>query len=83
MLARARAEVGSGARVLSAERVRSGGLGGFFAKERVEIEVELGTEPAPPVIEDDPIPTPNSLLDLVDMVSRAEHHDFHGERFPP
>jgi hypothetical protein len=75
-LARARAEVGNGARVLSAERVRSGGLGGFFAKERVEIEVEVGADVAVEVIaESDPEPTPANLLDLVDMVSRAEHQE--------
>jgi len=81
-LARARAEVGNGARVLRAERVRSGGLGGFFAKERVEIEVEVSDSPhaedddrgalRPPDLRDD---SPSSLLDLVDMVSQAEHRD--------
>ena len=39
-LARACADVGREARVVGAERVRSGGIGGFFARERVEIEVD-------------------------------------------
>ncbi len=86
-LARASTEVGSEARVVSAERVRSGGLGGFFARERVEIEVELEG--------DDSVVTgelvgheasglgastaiagqPASLLDLADRISSAERFD--------
>ena len=34
ILARVREEHGSGARVVHAERVRVGGVGGFFARER-------------------------------------------------
>jgi hypothetical protein len=84
-LARARAKVGAGARVVSAERIRSGGLGGFFARERVEIEVELADEAwPPPSSEDAPMPpddepTPPgaaaSLLDLVDIVSDADRFE--------
>ena len=84
-LARARAKVGAGARVVSAERIRSGGLGGFFARERVEIEVELADEAWPPpssedtTIPPDDEPTPPgaaaSLLDLVDIVSDADRFE--------
>ncbi len=80
-----RAKVGAGARVVSAERIRSGGLGGFFARERVEIEVELGDETwPPPSSADTPVPpddepTPPgaaaSLLDLVDIVSDADRFE--------
>lgn len=33
---------GEGASIVSAERVRSGGMGGFFAQEHVEVLVEVG-----------------------------------------
>lgn len=38
---RVRAELGPRARVVKAERVRSGGVGGFFAKERFELTVDV------------------------------------------
>ena len=40
LLARVRDELGSTARIVSAEKVRTGGLAGFFARERFEICVE-------------------------------------------
>ena len=67
LLARVRAEHGSSARIVSAEKVRTGGVGGFFAKAHFEITVEV----------DDPVPTapaqrPTSILDLADEVSAVE-----------
>lgn len=41
LLARVRAEHGSSARIVGAERVRSGGVGGFFSKEHYEVTVEV------------------------------------------
>lgn len=41
-LARISAELGPDARILGAERVRRGGIGGFFARELVEVHVEAG-----------------------------------------
>src|SRR3954447_22595594 len=35
------AEYGTGARVVHAERIRRGGVGGFFARERYHLEVEV------------------------------------------
>ncbi|MBO3084917.1 hypothetical protein [Cellulomonas fengjieae] len=46
LMAQVREELGPGARVVSAERVRSGGLAGFFARERFELTVDV-PEPAP------------------------------------
>jgi hypothetical protein len=45
-----RAEVGPAARIVGATRVRRGGVGGFFAREHVELEVEVteGSPAAPP-----------------------------------
>jgi hypothetical protein len=56
LLARVRSELGPHARVVHAEKVRSGGVAGFFARERFELTVEVdtsrpGTPPAVPVAE--------------------------------
>jgi len=46
LLARVHAEHGPRARIVKAERVRAGGFGGFFARERFEVTVEVdGAEP--------------------------------------
>jgi hypothetical protein len=41
LLAQVRQEYGSGVRIISADKVRSGGLGGFFAKQHYELSVEV------------------------------------------
>lgn len=46
LMAQVREELGPGARVVSAERVRSGGVAGFFARERFEVTVDVPEPPA-------------------------------------
>ena len=41
LLAQVRQEYGSGVRIVSADKVRSGGFGGFFAKQHYELSVEV------------------------------------------
>lgn len=41
LMRRVKAEMGPGARIVKAERVRTGGIGGFFAKEHYELTVEV------------------------------------------
>lgn len=41
LMARVRTEMGPHARIIKAERVRSGGIGGFFAREYFELTVEV------------------------------------------
>ncbi|GAA2697062.1 hypothetical protein Apa02nite_071120 [Actinoplanes palleronii] len=41
LLAQVRDEYGSRVRIISADKVRSGGLGGFFAKQHYELSVEV------------------------------------------
>ena len=41
LLAQVRDEYGSGVRIISADKVRSGGFGGFFAKQHYELSVEV------------------------------------------
>lgn len=44
-----RAQFGPTARIVQAERVRTGGLAGFFAKERYELTVDVPDEPDQPL----------------------------------
>ncbi|WP_433371136.1 hypothetical protein ACQPZX_46850 [Actinoplanes sp. CA-142083] len=55
LLAQVRDEYGSGVRIISADKVRSGGVGGFFAKQHYELSVE--------------VPDPNE--DRTDMAKRT------------
>lgn len=67
LLARVRDELGAHARIVSAEKVRTGGLAGFFARERFQIFVETGDKtPGTPTV------TPTTLLGLADAVSDEE-----------
>src|SRR5439155_647680 len=59
LLAQVSDEYGGRARIVSANKIRSGGLAGFFAKERFELSVEVGDDSA----SDD---AGDTLLDLVD-----------------
>ncbi|MCU1485407.1 MAG: hypothetical protein JWN67_2153 [Actinomycetia bacterium] len=47
VLEEARAQVGAGVRIVEANRLRRGGIGGFFAKERFEVAVEVTEMSAP------------------------------------
>jgi hypothetical protein len=67
LLARVKSELGPTARIVRAEKVRTGGIAGFFATQRFEISVEIGEEPV------EPVDAPLSLLDLADKVSSNEH----------
>lgn len=55
LMVRVRAELGPRARVVKAERVRSGGVGGFFAKERFELTVDVPDD-APSALRGAPAP---------------------------
>ncbi|GGK82888.1 hypothetical protein [Mangrovihabitans endophyticus] len=41
LLAQVRDEYGAGVRIISADKVRTGGIGGFFAKQHYELSVEV------------------------------------------
>ncbi|NCT92663.1 hypothetical protein GXB85_17145 [Cellulomonas sp. APG4] len=46
LMLRVRDEMGPGARIVKAERIRTGGVGGFFAREHYELTVEVPDAPA-------------------------------------
>jgi hypothetical protein len=74
LLARVKTELGPGARIVLAEKVRTGGLAGFFAKQTFAITVEVDEAAAPAA----PAPAaPASLLDLADRISDSERAATH------
>ncbi len=68
-----RGRFGADVTILEANRIRTGGLGGFFAREAYEVVVELdGPEEAPADADAAPgAPRARSLMDLVDDVDDA------------
>ncbi len=48
LMAQVRAEFGPTARIIRAERVRTGGLAGFFARERYELTIDVPDAPPAP-----------------------------------
>jgi len=73
LLDQIRREYGAEARIVQAEKVRRGGVGGFFARERFHIQVEVsqmkGTSVAAPGRGGSPV---KSVMDLVDRLNREE-----------
>lgn len=73
LLEQIRTEYGAEARIVQAEKVRRGGVGGFFARERFNIQVEVPHARATPKR-----PSPRgggsvqSVMDLVDQLNRQE-----------
>lgn len=70
LLVRARDEYGEDVRIVKADKVRSGGFGGFFTREHYELSIELG-ETVTETLDERPI----SLLDLADAISDREISD--------
>lgn len=77
VLTKVHAEHGPDARIVSAERVRVGGLAGFFARERFEVAVEVGPpDPGTPSEPSEPSDEPaGSILDLAAAVDRLEREE--------
>lgn len=66
LLGRVQREHGPGARIVQAEKVRTGGLAGFFARERYQLDLEVD-DPAEP--DQEPGPAPVSVLELAERVN--------------
>jgi len=67
LLSRVNEEYGANARIVDAEKVRSGGIGGFFAREHFAMTVEVDDEPE--LFNADQVPdTAAALLGLADAV---------------
>src|SRR4051812_1266683 len=74
-MARVSDELGAGARVVRAERVRSGGVAGFFAREHFELTVEVPEAPeVPPALPRArrAVAGIDALLDAADAADGAE-----------
>lgn len=74
VLEEARAAAGPGVRIVEANRLRKGGIGGFFSKERFEVAVEMGEPPVP--VADEPARVRpvgvDPVLAMADEVSDGE-----------
>ncbi|PFG37437.1 hypothetical protein ATL41_2199 [Flavimobilis soli] len=76
-MARVRREHGPTARIVKAERVRSGGIGGFFAREYFEVTVDVpdpsGVDPRTTArVPEVPRPRVRGIADLLDAADDAE-----------
>jgi hypothetical protein len=73
VLAQIEQEMGAEATIVNAHKVRRGGLGGFFSRERCEVEVLLPA-PTPGAVPEAATPSagPIDILALVEEVSDAE-----------
>jgi hypothetical protein len=69
LLARVRAEHGPEARIVSADRLRRGGVGGFFSKQWFELGVEV---PDPSAAPSDPAPPLDSVEALLALADQAD-----------
>jgi len=73
LLEQIRMDYGAEARIVQAEKVRRGGVGGFFARERFHIQVEVpqvtSTPPWAPSRGNSPV---QSVMDLVDRLNQQE-----------
>ena len=70
LLARVRDEYGSGVRIVSADKVRSGGVLGFFARERYAMTIEIDGTAAPGTAV--PAAPVRSLADIAAAIDVAE-----------
>ncbi|HTD50487.1 MAG TPA: hypothetical protein VK771_07805, partial [Acidimicrobiia bacterium] len=88
LLQRVRSEVGPGARIVAANRVRKGGVGGFFARQAFEVLVETADASSTATHQAGPASTPGptqpssvesrapaTILELADAVSADERND--------
>src|SRR5215203_6114485 len=72
LMERVRSELGPDAVVVKAERVRSGGVAGFFAKERYELTVEVPDDEAAHAPAADAAESARGLAALLDAADAAD-----------
>src|SRR4051812_17278442 len=81
LMQRVRTEMGPDAVVVKAERVRTGGVAGFFAKERFEVTVEVPDSPARPS-RPTPAPARPAAVGMSALLDAADAADLDGEAGP-
>jgi hypothetical protein len=80
LLDRVRAEAGPSAQIVAANRVRKGGLGGFFAREFFEVIVDIADAPVP---EPEPVVVPAPVAAVPAMATTAPARRADGTRRIP
>ena len=91
LLAQVRQEYGSAVRIISADKVRSGGIGGFFAKQHYELSVEVPDRAEGSPSLDEPAQTLDQMLERAEAGDRVgagraagiEDTDAAAEQFQP
>lgn len=78
LLEQIRREYGAEARIIQAEKVRRGGVGGFFARERFNIQLEVPAAKAPQRAPSRAGSSVKSVMDLVDRLNREDEALHHG-----
>lgn len=79
LLERVRDEHGPGVRIVNADKLRSGGVAGFFAREKFAVTIEVADVPAADATQPKPakqtpraVAAPGTLLELADAIDAAE-----------
>ena len=78
LLDQVRTEYGATARIIRAEKVRRGGVGGFFARERFNIQVEVSELPSTPPPAEPSQGSVQSVMDLVERLNKEEEALYQG-----
>lgn len=82
LMAHVREEFGPHARIIRAERVRTGGIAGFFAKESYELTVDVPEVPPQRLVPR--MPPPPARAGLEDLLAAADEADaLHSPSSPP
>jgi hypothetical protein len=80
LMVHVRAEFGPTARIIRADRVRSGGLVGFFARERYELTVDVPDEPfARPRAMRAPVPVVAGPVGIDALLAAADAAEVHAQ----
>lgn len=82
LLAQVREEYGTHVKIISADKVRTGGIGGFFARQKYELSVEVPDDVAPapaPAAKPADKQTEKPAETLEQLLARVESQDRYGD----
>jgi hypothetical protein len=68
LLAQVRQEYGPSARIISADKIRTGGVGGFFTRQRYELSIEIDDDAVAPAGAPEAPPAPAEPVEPIDAL---------------